>query len=531
MDQRRLLLALGLSLLVLLAYNELVLRKYPRTSSPTAPQAPPGSTSPRTTAPVIPGQPGIPDDAAAGLTDAGTPVTVHTDVMHLQITPMGARIAKLELERYRETIASASPPLELIHTGPMLPLTLALGKGTKETGDAGVAYTADRSSVNLTGDERAEVVFTGVLPDGSKIEKRLAFTGQGYTFDLTVSVGDPSPVGLILTPLVGSEAQTGGSSRIPHGSAIVLAARHLADISLKDIANVDKPPKPIDDVTWAGFAAPYFAILAVADGESTMVTTGMVEKLPYLRLQAPSASSTRFTIYAGPRERDVLAAGGHDLDRAVDFGWFWFIAIPLLQALRWIYRFTGNYGVAIIVLTTLVKVATIPLTRATFRNMREMQKVQPEMARLRERYKDDQTALQKEMMELYKRHGVNPFSGCLPMVLQLPIFVGLYNALSHAIELRHAPFMLWINDLSVPDRLMVGGIGIPVLTLLMGATMFVQQWMTPQQGDPNQQRMMMVMPLVFTFMFISFPAGLVLYWLVNNVLTIGQQYAMTRTAT
>jgi YidC/Oxa1 family membrane protein insertase len=529
MDQRRLLLALGLSLLVLLAYNELVLRKY-RTAAPAAPQLPSGSTSPRTPAP-IPGQPGAPADAAAGLeagTDAGTPVTVHTDVMHLQITPMGARVAKLELERYRETIASNSPPLELIHAGAVLPLTVTVGK---DTGDAGIVYTADRSSVNISGDERAEVVFTGTLPDGSKIEKRLAFTGQGYTFDLTVSAGGASSVGLILTPLVGSEAQTGGSSRIPHGSAIVLAARHLADISLKDIANVDKPPKPIDDVTWAGFAAPYFAILAIPEGDSTRVTTGMVDQLQYLRLQAPAASSTRFTIYAGPRERDVLAAGGHDLDRAVDFGWFWFIAIPLLQALRWIYRFTGNYGVAIIVLTTLVKVATIPLTRATFRNMREMQKVQPEMARLRERYKDDQTALQKEMMELYKRHGVNPFSGCLPMVLQLPIFVGLYNALSHAIELRHAPFMLWINDLSVPDRLMVGGLGIPVLTLLMGASMFVQQWMTPQQGDPNQQRMMMVMPLVFTFMFISFPAGLVLYWLVNNVLTIGQQYAMTRTAT
>ena len=137
-------------------------------------------------------------------------------------------------------------------------------------------------------------------------------------------------------------------------------------------------------------------------------------------------------------------------------------------------------------------------------------------------------ALQREVMDLYKRHGVNPLSGCLPMLLQLPIFVGLYNTLSHAIELRHAPFMLWINDLSVPDRLMVAGVGVPVLTLLMGASMFVQQWMTPQQGDPMQQRMMMFMPLIFTFMFINFPAGLVLYWLVNNVLTIAQQYWMMR---
>jgi YidC/Oxa1 family membrane protein insertase len=161
--------------------------------------------------------------------------------------------------------------------------------------------------------------------------------------------------------------------------------------------------------------------------------------------------------------------------------------------------------------------------------MREMQKLQPQMLKLREKHKDDQATLQKEMMELYRRHRVNPLSGCLPMLLQLPIFVGLYNALVHAIELRHAPFMLWINDLSAPDWLMIGGIGIPVLTLLMGASMFVQQWLTPQQGDPMQQRMMMIMPLVFTFMFVNFPAGLVLYWLVNNVLSIGQQYLMLRT--
>jgi len=211
-----------------------------------------------------------------------------------------------------------------------------------------------------------------------------------------------------------------------------------------------------------------------------------------------------------------------------------------LRALHLLQAVTGNYGVAIIVLTVLVKLATTPLTQTTFRNMREMQKIQPQMAKLKERFKDDQMALQKEMMELYRRHRVNPLSGCLPMVLQLPIFVGLYNALSHAIELRHAPFALWINDLSAPDRLPIPGIpidtpligaGVPVLTLVMGASMFVQQWLTPQQGDPAQQRMMMFMPILFTYMFMNFPAGLVLYWLVNNVLTIGQQYLSLRSAT
>jgi YidC/Oxa1 family membrane protein insertase len=161
--------------------------------------------------------------------------------------------------------------------------------------------------------------------------------------------------------------------------------------------------------------------------------------------------------------------------------------------------------------------------------MKEMQKLQPQLKRLQEQHKDDQAKLQKEMMELYKRAGVNPFGGCAPMLLQIPIFVGLYNALLHAIELRHAPLALWITDLSAPERLMIAGYGIPVLTLLMGGTMVLQQWLTPAQGmDPAQRQMMMLMPIIFTFMFVNFPSGLVLYWLVSNVLGIVQQYVMLK---
>jgi len=198
--------------------------------------------------------------------------------------------------------------------------------------------------------------------------------------------------------------------------------------------------------------------------------------------------------------------------------------------LRWLHRLTGNYGVDIILLTGIVRVATIPLTQKSFKSMKEMQKLQPQLKRLQEQYKDDQPKLQKEMMELYKSHGVNPLSGCAPMLLQMPIFVGLYQALMHAIELRHAPFALWITDLSAPERLAVAGFSIPMLTILMGGTMIVQQWLTPQQGgDPTQRQMMMIMPVVFTYMFIGFPAGLVLYWFVSNLLGIAQQYAMLRT--
>ena len=178
---------------------------------------------------------------------------------------------------------------------------------------------------------------------------------------------------------------------------------------------------------------------------------------------------------------------------------------------------------------------TKAILRETRKSMREIQKLQPQMTKIREKFKDNQEEMNKEIMELYRRHKVNPLGGCLPMLVQMPVFIGLYSALSHAVELRHAPFVGWINDLSGPDRLgtiqlpFVQHPGIPVLTLLMGGTMFLQQWMTPAAGDPSQQRVMMIMPLMFTFMFVNLPSGLVLYWLVNNILTIAQQYYINRT--
>jgi YidC/Oxa1 family membrane protein insertase len=184
-------------------------------------------------------------------------------------------------------------------------------------------------------------------------------------------------------------------------------------------------------------------------------------------------------------------------------------------------------------LTVIIKLLLAPLTHKSYKSMKAMQKLQPQMEKLRERYGTDKEKLNKEIMDMYRRHGVNPLGGCLPMVLQFPVFIGLYNALSTPIELRHAPF-LWIHDLSRPDwealpmELAGWQVGIPILTLLMGASMFVQQWMTPAAGDPNQRRLMLMMPVIFTFMFVSFPAGLTVYWLVNNILSIAQQYWINR---
>jgi YidC/Oxa1 family membrane protein insertase len=259
---------------------------------------------------------------------------------------------------------------------------------------------------------------------------------------------------------------------------------------------------------------------------------------------AASEQPTHFTVYVGPKDVEILDATGYQLERVVDFGWFSFLAVPLLRLLKTFHGVTHNYGIDVIVLTILIKVLFIPLTNRSMKSMRDMQRLQPQMAKLREKYKDDREKLNKEMIELYRRHRVNPLGGCLPMLLQFPVFIGLYQALSQAIELRHAKFAFWVHDLSAHEcypwpgqgtihgcnEFALFGLPIPILVLLMGGSMILQQYFSPSSGmDPAQQRMMMVlMPIMFTVMFINFPSGLVLYWLVNNVLTIAQQWWANR---
>jgi len=209
------------------------------------------------------------------------------------------------------------------------------------------------------------------------------------------------------------------------------------------------------------------------------------------------------------------------LDKSINLGWFGIIAKPLLIILKFFYSFTRNYGVAIILLTFLIKIIFHPLSIKSFKSMKEMQRLQPMIKEIKEKYKNDKERMNKEVMELYKRYRVNPLGGCLPMLIQFPVFIALYNALLNSIELRHTPFILWIKDLSAKDPYYV-------TPIIMGVTMLIQQRMTPHTGDPTQEKIMYIMPIVFTIMFLNFPSGLVLYWLVNNILSIGQQYFINK---
>ena len=294
---------------------------------------------------------------------------------------------------------------------------------------------------------------------------------------------------------------------------------------------IENPPEDINnasyfkgDLNWVAFQNKYFgsALIPQQGTKSGLVFKEKDQVFVGLEFESvQSAASAQHLFYAGTKELEILEEKGHHLVRMIDYGWFGnkfaFLVKPLLKVLAFFYRLTGNYGWSIIFMTFVIKLLFFPLTHKSFKSMKGMQKVQPYVKIIQERNKDNRKKMNEEMMELYKKHKVNPVGGCLPMLLQIPVFIALYHALFFSIELRGAPFMGWVTDLSVADPYYV----YPVL---MGATMFLQQKLTPSMGDPMQQKIMMFLPIVFTFLFLTFPAGLVIYWTVNNILTICQQY-------
>jgi len=326
-----------------------------------------------------------------------------------------------------------------------------------------------------------------------------------------------------------------------------LATGEKGSRTLFDLSDLQKTPRifkpPLD---WVGYGDNFFlqALIPLEEQGYEVIprvldaARGLMQVV-YLtepfQLGGGQEKTFKLRLYIGPKELDHLDQAEHHLAAAVDYGWFWFLAKPAVYVMKWFYNYVHNYGVAIILLTILIKIIFWPLTQKSFQSMQAMKKIQPKIAQVREKYKDDREKLNQELMGLYKTYKVNPMGGCLPMLLQIPVFIALYNMLNAAVELRHEPFIWWINDLTAPDRLDIGipipylG-GIPVLTLLMGASMFAQQKMTPSSGDPRQEQIMLLMPLIFTVFFINFPSGLVLYWLVNNILSIVQQYWINRTA-
>ena len=472
--------------------------------------------------------------------EVGQRITVETPLYRAVFNTRGGRVESFVLKNFREESSADSPELELIVPAPEIenPLGIEL-RGARVWSDQGLVYSASQKSLNIAAGETATLLLQGRI-GGQAVEKELTFHGDLYTIGLTTRVPgssalpvslaqdgpDGSPPSVALTLSRGAKQKEDGT--------IYEGISALVDGKLESTPREDfeEPETITGTIGWAGLEDHYFLTAAAPERADSLrmrrrgakaLQAGIVTSR-----NASGPTEITYTLYFGPKDRALLEAAGHQYEKALNLGWFGPISLLLLDVLQFLHRIFGNWGVDIILLTVLVKIAFWPLSKKSFDSMKAMQKLQPEMEKIKEKYADDQQKLSQETMELYKRHKVNPLGGCLPMLLQMPVFFGLYMLLQNTIELRHAPFALWITDLAAPERLMVAGYGIPVLTLLLGASMFLQQKMTPSAADPTQQRIMMLMPVVFTFMFINFPAGLTLYWLTQNILTIGQQWLNLR---
>jgi YidC/Oxa1 family membrane protein insertase len=553
--ERRALLAAVLCLIVLVGYQEALQYFYP--------PPPEGMAVPTTVPPTARTETKVEKvDAPIGDHDApfvapaeAETVTVDTELYTARISTAGGRLTSFRLKKFRTAVAADSEPLEMIQVGPNvafpLGVRLASDDGKAVQDDTLVVYSVDRKELSVAASATDSLVLRGALASGAEIEKTLRFTGNSYPIELAVRVtGAPEQLSRIG---VGwrhqlPESVSGDPEAHYRGAAVYTDKKVIHELATSIASS---PPKVFEPpVRWIGYADHYFlaALIPAEPVQSRAVVSpedaGVQLLLTSQRARSDGESTARFTVYVGPKDIAVLDESGFELARAVDFGWFSFLALPLLRLLKLFHTFTGNYGVDIILLTILIKVLFIPLTNRSMKSMRDMQRLQPQMVKLREKFKDDREQLNKEMIELYRRHRVNPLGGCLPMLLQFPVFIGLYQALSQAFELRHAKFGFWVHDLSAHEcypwpgqgtisgcnEFALLGFPIPILVLLMGGSMILQQYLSPATGmDPAQQRMMMIlMPVMFTVMFINFPSGLVLYWLVNNVLTIGQQWWSNR---
>jgi YidC/Oxa1 family membrane protein insertase len=423
---------------------------------------------------------------------------------------------------------------------------LVVESGDTLLDDAGVSYTTTApASLRVAPGQELTVTFTGETERRLKLEKTFTFRDDSsYVFKIaahaTPSDGSLAAVGLTISqPL----KELGG---FPCGGMLSRLCDYpelQADVTGKGVTEseqtLEKGLPPLNGaIAYAGFGDRYF-LAAVLPEQPTTGTLQMdyAGDEAHARLIFPGATAVRARVYMGPKAVDLLELASPALSKAITFGWAGFIALPFLRGLKLLYRVAPNYGVDIILLTLIVRLLTLPISIKGQRSMLRMQRLQPQVERIREKFKDDQERLNREMVDLYKRNHVNPLGGCLPMVIQLPVFFGLYETLLNAVELRQAPFVGWMADLSAPDCLPISGMppisflpcgGIPVLVILMAGTAFLQQWMSPRQPDPNQQKMMMFMPMAFSVLFIKFPAGLSLYYLATNLLGIAQQFVLNR---
>lgn len=399
--------------------------------------------------------------------------------------------------------------------------------------------------------KKGEAVFSKILDNNLKLLKKYKFDSDKNVIDLEVEVQNTSTrqisvqmglewIGKVELEKFAEDGNKDFGLKYSFMKDQKVERKELGGAGAAGCApGCGAPKKRIDpfessdqgQIGWYAFEGEYFTALIVpppseknialsVKGDTYNKLTAQLATPPF-SLSPGETMRTTYKVYLGPKVISPLKELGVGAENLIDFGFFTVVAKPLLWFLKTTHTVTKNFGIDIIILSILIKIIFLPLTQISMKSMKEMQKVQPEMKRLKEQFKNDKAKLQQEIMLLYKRRKINPMSGCLPMLVQIPVFIALYNALLNSIEMRHAPFLLWIRDLSAKDP-------IYITPIIMGATMVLQQKMTPTAADPAQAKIFMLMPIMFTFLFLNFPSGLVLYWMVTNVLSIAHQYYMNK---
>jgi YidC/Oxa1 family membrane protein insertase len=501
--------------------------------------------------------------------------------MNLTLTTRGGALKSLQLKHYSRNQQGLTRLIPEIGPDSLYPLETTAGG---EEGPSPVLFHVDKKSLQLgQAAKTGSLRFIGTAPDGGTISKVFTFYNDSYQIDVDVETNGrgpsstegerwmaftwslwqgvdsdivskrfPEPVYRFFKIFVPSLSNESTAVKDINYIQLVSSVRKNNANSLKRYS-VTKPfsflglgstpvwlqmGKSVDfteEVNWIALNDKYFAVALLPRKGKSRAGDGLKSEVSFEQIENNKIRTTLgvkpytagidgetygLKIYAGPKDYSLLRSLGAGLEKTVDFGFFGIISVAMLLSLKFLNGLMHNYGVAIIILTAVIKVILYPLTYSSMASMKKMQALQPEMAAIREKYKNDSSKMNKEMMELYRKRGLNPLGGCLPLILQMPIFFAFYTTLQNAVELRGAGF-LWMADLSEKDPLYV-------LPILMGVSMFAQQKMTPAQ-DPRMQMLTYLMPVIFTVMFFNFPSGLVLYWLISNVLQIGQQYYMTKT--
>ena len=473
-------------------------------------------------------------------TNSSRIVLVRSDSLQVAIDLQGGDIIELALPRHLEQIDNPDIPFVLLEQNDKRTYIAQSGligaNGIDSKGRA--IFTAAADSFEMTeGQNELVVDLNWRGDDGVKVIKRFTFTRGEYLVQIDYLVENNSNArwqanlfGQIKrdsTP-ASSDSQSGMGMQPFLGAAITQPDERFTKFSFDDMK--EEPFKAQLPAGWIAMLQHYFLSAWIPNPEqshnySTRATSSGFNiagfTSPALALDPGQSGTTGAQFYAGPKDQYRLAEISPYLDLVVDYGWLWWIAQPLFWLLNKIFALVGNWGVAIILLTVCVKAAFFKLSATSYRSMARMRKVQPKMMDIREQYADDKQKQSQAMMELYRKEKVNPMGGCLPILVQMPVFIALYWVLMESVELRHAPFALWIHDLAVMDPYFV-------LPIMMGASMFFMQKLNPPPTDPMQAKIMQWLPIVFTFFFLWFPAGLVLYWVVNNLLSMAQQYVITK---